>query len=225
MRGLRRACIGALVAVGGAAIVAACGDQPVATDNDVWSGTQHPVDCCVETRLRSPDGAKTLVFQPDADERVHVRLSAGWLRQTGVTVLEGPASASWAPDGRSFFISDGEGSGQTSTFRLFRVPNDGDPREVRAAHDAAVAAYRAHAGCPVEAADPEVWGLGWSLDGARALVLVQSSIHDPCGQADQYMVMVVAAGDGSLLARYDTPEAARRFGDLIPANVRGVTDP
>ena len=222
---MRRAGPAALIAIGVTALVPACGNPPAAADSNVWPGSQTPIDCCSTTRLSSPDGSKTLIFQPDADERAHVRLSAGWLRQYGITVLEGPASASWGPDAKSFFISDGEGSGQTSTFRLFRVPNDGDPIEIDAAQTAVVAAYRAHAGCSVEAADPEVWGLGWSPDGARALVLVQSSIHDPCGQSDEYMVMAVAVDDGSLLAQYDTPEAARRFADLIPANVLGVTDP
>ena len=225
MKALRRSVSGALLAIGATALISACGSQPGGTDGDVWTGTQTHIDCCATTRLPSPDSTKTLVFEPDDDERAHVRLSAGWLRQLEVAVLEGPAAASWAPDSESFFISDGEGSGQTSTFRLFRAPNDGSAREIPAAHAAAVSAYRSHVRCPAEAFDPEVWGLGWSRDGSRAVVLVQASIHEPCGSASNYMVMALATDDGELVEQYDTAEAARRFADLIPANVLDVTTP
>ncbi len=220
-----RSALARLVAVGITILVAGCGSPPVVGDNEVWPGDQSHIDCCVATRLPSPDGSKALVFQPDADEKVHVRLSAGWLRQYGVTLLEGPASASWAPDGKSFFISDGGGSGQTSAFRLFRTPDNGDVVELTSAHRGVVSAYRAHVQCPAEAFDPEVWGLGWSPDGRRAYVLAQSSIHEPCGRSDAYMVMAVATDDGRLLEQFDTAEATARFADLIPANVRGVTAP
>lgn len=206
-------------------MVSACGNQPEAAPDGVWPGLKSQIDCCVATRLRSPDGARTLVFEPDEEEKVHVRLSAGWLGQRDITVLEGPATVSWAPDNRSFFISDSEGSGQTSTFRLFRAPENGAITELTLAHSVAVAAYRAHVGCPADASDPEVWGLGWSSGGDRAFVLVQSSIHQPCGQADRYMVMAVAANDGRVVEQVDTREAARRFASLIPGNVLGVTAP
>jgi hypothetical protein len=215
--------IGRLAVVAAVVLLAGCGNDPVAHRSEAWSADIVSIDCCTTTRLPSPDSTRTLIFEPDADEKIHVRLSAGWLRQQEIAVTGMPSMASWAPDGRGFFISNGEGSGQTSVFRLFRTPDNGADIEIPAAHREAVAAYRAHVGCPADAFDPEVWGLGWSRDGRRALLLVQSSIHQPCGRADRYMVMAVAADDGRLLEQYDTAEAAERFAALIPANVRGVT--
>lgn len=215
--------IGRTAAVAALAVLAGCGNDPAAHRSEAWSADVVSIDCCTPTRLPSPDSTRTLIFEPDADEKVHVRLSAGWLHQQEIAVTDIPSLASWAPDGQGFFISDGEGSGQTSTFRLFRTPDNGVDRELPAAQREAVAAYRAHVGCPAAAFDPEVWGLGWSRDGRRALVLVQASIHQPCGRADRYLVMAVAADDGRLLEQYDTAEAAGRFAALIPADVRAVT--
>lgn len=215
--------IGRLAGVAAALLLTGCGDDP--QRSEAWTANIVSVDCCATIRLPSPNSTKTLIFEPDAAERVHVILSAGWLRRQEIAVTDIPSMASWAPGSQGFFISDGEGSGQTSTFRLFRTPDNGAAVELTAAHRGAVAAYRARAQCPAEAFDPEVWGLGWSKDGGRALVLVQASIHEPCGRAEQYMVMAVAAEDGRLLEQYDTAEAAERFGALIPPRTRGVTAP
>lgn len=216
---------GRLAGVAAALLLSGCGDDPRTRQSEAWAADIVSIDCCTTTRLPSPNSTKTLIFEPDAAEKVHVILSAGWLRRQEVGVTDIPSMASWAPGSQAFFISDGEGSGQTSAFRLFRTPDNGAAIELTAAHRVAVAAYRARVQCAAGAFDPEVWGLGWSKDGRRALVLVQSSIHEPCGRADRYMVMAVAADDGRLLEQYDTAEAAERFAALIPANVRGVTTP
>lgn len=201
--------------------LAACGPDVEKKASDGWAKSVVSIDCCAVTSLASPDLSKTLIFTPDAaQETVAVRLSAGWLRQTSLRTVSS-AHASWAPRSRGFFISDGEGSGQTSRFYLYRAPDNGAPSEVEGVHDRAVAAYRAEVGCVVGASDPEVWGLGWDGSGARVYVLVQSSVHAPCGQADQYRVMAIATGSGDIVRQYDAAEAARTFGALIPPNVLG----
>jgi len=198
-----------------------CGPDMGQEPSDGWAKSLVSIDCCAVTSLASPDLSKTLIFTPDADQNtVAVRLSAGWLRQTSLGSVSN-ARASWAPASRSFFISDGEGSGQTSRFHLYRAPDNGAPSEVEGVHERVVTAYRAEVGCSADASDPEVWGLGWDVSGARVYVLVQSSVHAPCGQADQYRVMVVATGSGDILRQYDATEAARTFGAIIPPNVLG----
>jgi len=212
-----------LAGVAAALLLAGCGDDP--RRSEAWTADLVGIDCCATTRLPSPNSTKTLIFEPDATGRVQVILSAGWLRRQEVGVADIPAVSSWAPESQGFFISDGEGSGQTGAFRLFRTPDNGAALELTAANRAAVAAYRAHVGCPAEASDPALRGLGWSKNGRRALVLAQPSIHKPCGQPDAYMVMAVALEDGRVLQQYAAAEAAERFGALIPANVRDVTAP
>lgn len=213
-----------LAVVAGALALAGCSQGDDAT-TDNWTADIAAIDCCATTRAPSPDSTRTLIFEPGADGKARVRLSAGWLRQEEVAVASLPAAAAWAPDGRGFFISESRGPGETSRFRLFRTPENGAPAELSEARGQAVAAYRTHAGCADDGSDPALSGLGWSRDGRRVLVRARSATPGSCGPGEGDLIMALAAEDGRVLERYEAAEAAARFAALIPAAGGGVTAP
>jgi hypothetical protein len=50
-----------------------------------------------------------------------------------------------------------------------------------------VALYRGHRQCGSEAADPNVWGIGWSSDGTALYLLVQATVNTPCGEPGSFI--------------------------------------
>ena len=201
-----------------AILLAACSASPFAGSDDTVPAALIHVDCCGKVSAPAPDGSKTVIFDPDEAEVIHIRLSAGWLKQTDLGTAGVSTSASWAPGAQAFFLNDGEGSGQHSTFRLFNTPDDGATRETDRPYHEAIGAYRSSRGCSA-LHNTEVWGIGWSKDGRLVHLLVQAAIHDPCGSADRFMVMTARVSDGQIVARYETAEAKQRFHALIPPNV------
>lgn len=212
---------GWLTALAAALLLGGCGEEPAGKQGEAWAADIVGIDCCAMTRLPSPNSTKTLIFEPAAAGKVQGIVSAGWLRRQEIGATDTPAVASWAPGSQGFFISDAGGVDRTGAFRLFRTPDNAAAIELTGAHREAVAAYRAHVRCAAEASDPRTWGLGWSKDGRRVLVLVQAL----CGGVNRPMIMTVAAEDGRLLERYDAAEDVERFTAMIPADLRDVTTP
>jgi len=210
-----------LAALAGLALLSGCGEPPPGTQDEAWAADIVGIDCCATTRLPSPNRTKTLIFEPSAAGTVEGIVSAGWLRRQEIGAVEIPAVASWAPGSKGFFISDGGGVGRAGVFRLFRTPDNGPALELTAAPRDVVAAWRAHVQCAAEASEPRTWGLGWSKDGRRVLVLALAT----CDGVERPMVMTVAADDGRLLERHDAAEEVERFTAMIPADLRGVTAP
>lgn len=207
--------------VAAALLLAGCGGEPAGEQAEAWAADLVGIDCCTTTRLPSPNSTRTLIFAPDAAGTVQGIVSAGWLRRQEIGATNTPAVASWAPGSQGFFVSDAGGLGRTGAFRLFRTPDNGGALELTAAPREAIAAWRAHVQCAAGASDPRTWGLGWSKDGRRVLVLVQGA----CGGVDRPMVVTMAAEDGRLLERYAAAEDVERFMAMVPADLRGVTTP
>lgn len=196
----------------GALTLAACGQED-GSSTEKWTADVVTVDCCTTSRLPSPSGTKSLIFEPDGAGEMRVILSAGWLRREEIAAAAAPVLASWGPGSQGVFLS----GGRAGDFRLFHTPDNGSATELTGAPGAIASAYRAQGECPAASA-PELRGLGWSADGRRVLVLASAP---SCSS----MVMVLDAGDGRVLERYGADEAAQRFAGLMPAGGGGVTGP
>jgi hypothetical protein len=107
------------------------------------------------------------------------------------------------------------GNSQTSVFRMFTIAADG-LREDSAIHRAAVTILRSIRKCDSRALDPNVWGFGWSIDGKRVYLLVQTTIHEPCGRPASFMRLVVNVADGKVVERLSESRTGSRFRRLLP---------
>lgn len=148
-------------------------------------------DCAAE--FPSPNNPLLLKFASDGTMSVE-----GMTLHLGGPQIEPPAMISWSPRSNAFFVNDGEGSGMSSTFRLFRIKGT-ELSEDKAVEKAAVSRYRRRTHCSSSAADPDVWGFGWGDGGNNLYLLVQSTVHEPCGRPDTFISLVVRASDGRVL--------------------------
>src|SRR5882724_2003247 len=88
------------------------------TGKPTWSKQLLELGADCETKIISPDGQKILLVKDRGD--LSLSSAKGSPFKTVNYKVEPPAMASWAPNSQAFFIDDGEGSGLSSTFRLFR---------------------------------------------------------------------------------------------------------
>ena len=102
-----------------------------------------------------------------------------------------------------------------STFRLFRI-KDAQVVEDVTIQKRAVALYRIHSKCSNTALDPNVWGIGWSPDGTRFYLLIQATVHQPCGAPSAFIGMTIKLIDGSVLEQLSTAETKHKFRLLLP---------
>lgn len=177
-----------------------------------WNETIRYVTADCASESLSPNNRLLLKFAPN-----------GRMSILGKTIhfrgprVKAPAMVSWSPKSEVFFVNDGEGSGMTSTFRLFRV-NGSHVYEDKAVEKAAVSLYRQRKGCKPTALDPDVWGFGWAADGSKIYLLVQATVHDPCGPPYHFISLVVRASDGKILQTLTEEQTKKRLGSLLPAS-------
>jgi len=168
-------------------------------------------DCAVE--FHSPNHRLLLKFASDGTMSIRgmtIHLSVGLSVPT--------VMVSWSPRSDAFFINDGEGSGMTSTFRLFRIKAKGI-REDERVEKSAVSLYRWRAGCGRSALDPDVWGFGWGDGGKQIYLLVQATVHEPCGPPYGFVSVVVRTSDGKILETLSETQTQERFGSLLPSSL------
>jgi hypothetical protein len=126
---------------------------------------------------------------------------------------------SWSPASNGFFVNDGQGSGMTSVLRVFRLQGRqlvGDPTIQKTASTL----FRREKRCSPRAADPNVWGLGWSPDGQYVYLLVQATVHRPCGAPESFIGVTIRVDDDSVKERLSERATQRRFGSLLPPELR-----
>jgi hypothetical protein len=164
-----------------------------------------------ENQITSPDGRLTLRIDAETKN------TTLWSKSFNVRLraVDPPAMISWSPNSDAFFINDGEGSGQTSLFRLFRI-RDSKVVEDPTLERNIVGLYRSVVKCSDHALDPDVWGLGWSVAGKQFYVIAQATIHRPCGLSDQFMGLTVNLSDASISDRLSTSDAQTKFRALLP---------
>lgn len=177
-----------------------------------WSETIRYViaDCAGE--FSSP--TKDLILKFDSNGRISIKGKIIHLRGRRV---EPPAMVSWSPRSDAFFVNDGEGSGMTSTFRLFRIKGT-QIYEDKTIEKTAVSLYRRRMGCNRAALDPDVWGFGWGDRGGQMYLLVQATVHEPCGPPYGFISLVVRTSDGKILEALTEKQTQERFGSLLPSS-------
>jgi hypothetical protein len=132
--------------------------------------------------------------------------------------VEPPAMFSWSPQSDAFFINDGEGSGMSSTFRLFRIKGRRF-YEDKSIERAAVSLYRRRTRCGSSAVNPNVYGFGWGNDGRRIYLLVQPTVDESCGRLDEFISLVIRTSDGKILETLSRDETRQRFSTVLPPSL------
>ena len=182
-----------------------------------WSEQLRNVIGNCDNRFSSPNGR--LILRVDTEGRIQI---SGTAAKGGAPVrsraVEPPAMVSWSPRSDAFFINDGEGSGMSSVFRLFRVKAS-QAVEDGTIEEKAVALYRGQKKCDSAAADPNVWGIGWSSDGTLLYLLIQATVNAPCGRPGSFISVTVKLADDSVLQQFSEEATKRKFRTLLPREV------
>jgi len=182
-----------------------------------WSKQLRNVIADCDNQFTSPNGKLLLRIDTEGEIRIS-EVASGNQLQIHSRAVEPPAMVSWSPSSDAFFINDGEGSGMSSTFRLFRV-KESQVVEDGATERKSVALYRSRTRCDSASADPNVWGIGWSPDGGRFHLLVQATVNVPCGKPGSFISMTVKLADGSVLKQLSEAATKREFQALLPREV------
>ena len=162
-----------------------------------------------------PSPNKDLLLKFDPNGRISIKGKIIHLKGPRV---EPPAMVSWSPRSDAFFINDGEGSGMSSSFRLFRI-NGTQVYEDRSVQKEAVLVYRRRTGCGRSALDPDLSGFGWGNGGSLMYLLVQATVHEPCGPPYGFISLVVRTSDGKILEELSEKQTQERFGSLLPSSL------
>ena len=141
-----------------------------------------------EVVASSPDGRRHI--QIDAGGRISVAGAQNRTVLRDFKPVDPPAMFSWAPNSQAFFVNDGEGSGQNSVFRMFRISGD-QITEDFAIHRAAVTTFRAVKKCESRAADP----------------------------AGSFISLAVSVEDGKVVERLSESRTRSRFYRLLPSDI------
>ena len=178
-----------------------------------WNESVRSViaDCAAE--FLSPD--KHLLLKFSADGGISIEGKTVRLKRHRI---EPPASVSWSPTSKAFFVNDGEGSGMSSTFRLFTVKG-AKVLEDQTAEKAAVFFYRRRTHCSSSAADPSVYSFGWGDEGTKIYLLVQATVDEPCGPPYGFVSLVVQTTNGRILETLSEAQTKERFGSLLPSSL------
>lgn len=182
-----------------------------------WNEQLRSVIAGCESRIASRDGRLTLIINTVGQIQV-ADTATGSTAQVHVKAVLPPAMTSWSPKSEAFFVNDGQGSGMSSAFRLFRVKS-GEFLEDGSIEKKAVALYRNQKKCSSGAADPNVWGIGWSSDGVLFYLLIQATVNDPCGEPGAFLGMTVNLADGSIARQLSEASTRREFRTLLPREV------
>jgi hypothetical protein len=180
-----------------------------------WNESVRYVDSGCAAEYRSPNNRLLLKFASDGTMSV-----AGMTLHLSGPQIEPPAMVSWSPRSNAFLVNDGEGSGMSSTFRLFRIKGT-EVSEDKAVRAAAVSLYRRRTRCSPSAIDPDVAGFGWGDGGSKIYLLVQSTVHEPCGSPDKFISLVVRTSDGKILETLSNTQTKVRFSSQLPSSLFG----
>lgn len=139
--------------------------------------------------IPSPKGRS--ILQKRAGEAA-LELFDGRKRQL-VVPLSQPATIMWNPNSNGFFINDGEGSGQVSRFRYFRLIG-GTWRESKRMDRAAERLFLKRQRC-APGAYANVSGVGWTATGL-VKTIVQEGVHSAgCLQPSDGNIALVVLGN------------------------------
>ncbi|MFT3997937.1 MAG: hypothetical protein QM667_11070 [Asticcacaulis sp.] len=130
-----------------------------------------------------------------------------------------PSQFAWSPDGRYFYINDGQWSGIDSVLNLYDLNGGKVIANLTIRRDLnRIFATKIH--CDVQSKVPTTWGIGWSKDVTQLYVLVQSLPGQYCGDEADFYVATVALPSGRVLAFEPASIARRKFHAMLPENMR-----
>ena len=184
-----------------------------------WSPQMRAIIADCNNRFPSPDNRVTLEVGTQGDMTLLARPDSR-KRELSARQIKAPAMVAWSPTSDAFFVNDGEGSGMSSVFRLFRLNAD-HVAEDDSIGQRAVALYRHHVRCNPHSADPNVWGFGWTPDGRKVFVLVQATTDDPCGRSESFVTLVVSETDGAILETLSKGKSREKFAHILPPELFG----
>ncbi len=187
----------------------------ITSGTPAWNESVRNVvaDCAAE--FSSPNNRLLLKFASDGTMSVE-----GMTLHLSGPQIEPPAMVSWSPRSDAFFVNDGEGSGLSSSFRLFRIKGT-EVYEDKTVAKAVVSLFRRRTHFSSSSADPNVWGFGWGDGGNNIYLLVQSTVHEPCGSPDKFISLIVRASDGKILETLSNMRTKVRFGSQLPSSLFG----
>jgi hypothetical protein len=180
-----------------------------------WNPDLRNIVADCPNEFSSPDGRFVVRIAPDGTMSVWVQSGTERLPWNGPK-LEPPAMLSWSPNSKVFFVNDGEGSGMSSSFRLFRL-RDNEVLEDESVERTAVALYRRRTRCSPSSADPNVWGFGWDAKGRNIFLLVQATTNEPCGRPDAFVSLIVRESDGAIVETLSKAHTRVRFDSRLPS--------
>jgi hypothetical protein len=195
-------------------VIAAC-----TASGEPWPWNRSLRSVCFDDAIH-----KNVFLSPDKAKRIEVEEGKGYtLIVNGRTVpwpnygryVVLPIVFSWSPNSDAFFVNDGEGSGMNSVLHVFRLQDSG-VSEVPDLNKRVAGAFRKDVGCLAAAADPAVWGIGWSKGGLQIFAYAQATVNNPCGSQDDLRGVVLNVKTGSMEHWYSEPETRRVFRDLLP---------
>lgn len=200
-----------LAALAASFLLAAAAD-PNCPDEPGWSSQTVSLTSECPVEFASPDGRHRLLI----DAEGQVRVDGG----SALLLIDPPGMMSWSPSSDALFINDGDGSGLGSDFKLLHRMSRSFVRDDRVATQA-VARYRARVLCDTALANPNVWGIGWSPDGKRVSVLVQSTgSYQGCGSPDEYRIMTFDVASAAVIEDLSAKEAWPRYSGWLAPNLK-----
>lgn len=182
-----------------------------------WSNQVRNVIADCENKFPSPNGKRILRIDTRGQVMVFEAISRSDFKVHSRAVVP-PAMASWSPSSDAFFVNDGEGSGMASVLRLFRLKDDHVIEDQKVWHEA-VTLYRNQERCSRAAADPNVWGVGWSQDGSQLYILVQTTANAPCGKPGSFIGLTIKLADDAIVEQLSETGTKEKFRGLIPGEM------
>jgi hypothetical protein len=182
-----------------------------------WSEQLRQLYADCSNSVHSPDGA--IVFQIGPEERIRLLNGGHPLSTSGDERLTLPAVISWSPLSTSFFLNDGNGSGLSSQLRLFRIAAS-TVKESNKVNGLVTQIYRDRNRCNRSSDNPNVYGIGWSVDGKLLYVIAQATVNAPCGNPSDYLGFVVNVNTYEVERTLSAEQTKAEFGQLLPTELR-----
>jgi hypothetical protein len=207
-----------------------------------WNNTATDLITSSDFRCEDEQMRDLRVYSPDHRSSVHI-VGDQWSVRVGKLTLSlkanesyvgYPAELGWAPDNKTFYITQIEGGLRTYRTEIYRVQESGIERLPGVAQNVH-SDFDAKYGC-VENVDgrPNRWpsniaGFKW-IDGSGQLVLIAAvPSAGICERSSYFEGYLVSIPDGKILARYTPKELKRRwgrsFGEALNYEYDAITEP
>ncbi len=172
-----------------------------------------------EETISAPDSRKQLIIS--AIGRIRLQVDGQFVAlPSGMDPLDPPTEVSWSPDSQHLFVNNGHGSGTDGwTIDVFEL-QDNTIRRLADVNAALAKAFRNAIRCSPQSVDPNVWGMGWDSASSKLFVLIQSTVHQSCGNQGTFRSAVIDVESGAIDRLYSAADTRRVFQSLLPSNLK-----